>query len=77
MKQGFRLVSYCSRLQALLFMEFSRWEYWSGVPFCAPRDLPLAGIELKFPVLQVDSLPSEPSGKPYVLYFSAKCTWLA
>ena len=50
--------------QALLSMEFSRQEYWSGLPFPTPGDLADPGIEPRFPTLQVDSLPSEPSGKP-------------
>ena len=44
-------------------MEFSRQEYWSGLPFPSP-DLPDPGIEPGSPALQVDSLPSEPPGKP-------------
>ena len=51
-------------LQALLFMEFSRQEYWSGLPFPSPGDLPDPGIESMSPALQADSLPSEPPGKP-------------
>ena len=43
-----------------LSMEFSRQEYWSGLPFPFPGDLPNPGIELGFPALQADSLPSEP-----------------
>ena len=43
---------------------FSRQEYWSGLPCPPPGDLPNPGIEPKFPTLQADSLPSEPSGKP-------------
>ena len=43
-------------------MEFSRPDYWSGFP--SPGDLPNPGIELRSPVLQADSLPSEPQGKP-------------
>jgi len=50
--------------QAPLSMEFFRQEYWSGLPFPSPRDLPNPGIELKSPALQADSLPSEPPGKP-------------
>ena len=50
--------------QAPLSMEFSRPEYWNGLPFPSPRDLPNPGIELSSPPLQVDSLPSEPPGKP-------------
>ena len=44
-------------------MEFSRQEYWSGLPFPSPRDLPNPGIEPGFTALQADSLPSEPPGK--------------
>ena len=43
---------------------FSRQEYWKGQPFPSPRDLPNPGIEPRSPALQVDSLPSEPQGKP-------------
>ena len=45
-------------------MGFSRQEHWSGLPFPSPGDLPDPGIELGLPLLQVDSLPSEPPGKP-------------
>ena len=45
-------------------MGFSRQEYWSGVPFPSPGDLPDPGIEPRSPVLQADALPSEPPGKP-------------
>jgi len=50
--------------QAPLSISFSRREYWSGLPFPAPGDLPNPGIEPRFPTLQADSLPSEPPGKP-------------
>ena len=49
--------------QASLSMEFSKQEYWSGVPFSSPGDLPNPEIELGSPVLQADALPSEPPGK--------------
>ena len=52
--------------QALLSMEFSRQEYWSGLPFLPPEDLPDPGIEPRSPVLAGDSLPSEPPGKPNI-----------
>ena len=42
---------------------FPRQEYWSGLP-CPPGDLPNPGIKPGSPALQVDSLPSEPRGKP-------------
>ena len=45
-------------------MEFSRPEYWSEWLFLSSGDLPNPGIKLKFPVLQVGSLPAEPHGKP-------------
>ena len=45
-------------------MEFSRPEYWSGLPFPSPGDLPNPGIEPRSPTLQADSLPTEPPGKP-------------
>ena len=45
-------------------MEFSRPEYWSGLPFLSPEDLPNPGIEPTSPALQADSLPAEPQGKP-------------
>ena len=44
--------------QAPLSMGFSREEYWSGLPFLSPGALPDLGIELRFPTLQADSLPS-------------------
>ena len=53
----------CSHL-APLSLEFSRREYWSGLPFLSPRDLPNPGIKHGSPTWQADSLPSEPPGKP-------------
>ena len=49
--------------QAPLSIGFSRKEYWSGLPFPSPGDLPNPGIEPRSPTLQVDSLLSEPSEK--------------
>ena len=46
--------------QAPLPMEFSRQEYWSGLPFPSPGDLPDPGIKPRPPTLQADSLASEP-----------------
>ena len=54
--------------QAPLSVEFSRQEYWSGLPFPSPGDLPDPGIEPGSPVLQANSLPSEPPGKLIHLY---------
>ena len=45
-------------------MGFPRQEYWSGLPFPSPGDLPNQGIEPRSPTLQVDSLQLEPQGKP-------------
>ena len=49
--------------QAPLPMGFSRQEYWSGLPFPSPEDLPNPGIEPRSPALQADSLPTELQGK--------------
>ena len=48
-------------------MVFPRQEYWSGLPFPSPGDSPVSGIEPMSPALQVDSLSSEPSGKPFYM----------
>ena len=49
--------------KAPLSVEFSRQEYWNGLPFASPGDLPDPGIEL-----QADTLPSEPPGKSLANY---------
>ena len=49
--------------QAPLSMGFSRQEYWSGLPFPSPGDLPDPGIEPRSPALEADALASEPPGK--------------
>ena len=54
--------------QAPLSMGFSRQEYWSGLPFPSPGDLPNPGIEPGSPALQADALSSEPPGSPIILY---------
>ena len=54
-------------LQPPLSMEFSRKEYWSGLPVPFPGYLPKPGIEHGSPALQTDSLSSEPTGKPHPL----------
>ena len=48
--------------QALLSMGFSRQEYWSGLPFAPPGDLPDPGIKPRSPALQAGSRP--PSSDP-------------
>ena len=50
--------------QAPLSMGFSRREYWSGLPFPSPGDLPDPGIKPGSPALQADSLLTELQGKP-------------
>ena len=45
-------------------MEFSRQEYWSGLPFPSPGDIRDPGIKPGSPTLRADALPSEPPGKP-------------
>ena len=50
--------------QASLSMGFSRQEYWSGLSFPSPRDLPDPGIEPRSPTLEADTLTSKPPGKP-------------
>ena len=55
-------------------MGFSRREYWSGLPFTSPADLPNPGIEPGPPALQADALQSEPAGKPF-LYLGRCKIW--
>ena len=57
--------------QAPLSMEFFRQEYWSGLPFPSPGDLPNPGVEHMTPTLQVDSLSAEPQGSPRILEWVA------
>ena len=50
--------------QAPLSMGFSRQEYWSGLPFPSPGDLPAPRIEPRSFALLANSLPFKPTGKP-------------
>jgi len=50
-------------------MEFSRQEYWNGLPFSSPGDLTNPGIEPRPSALWADSLPSAPPMKPRALTF--------
>ena len=47
-------------------MEFSRQEYWSGLPFPFREDLPYPGIEPISPALVGRFFTTEPSGKPQI-----------
>ena len=49
--------------------EFSIQEFWSGLPFPSPGDLPNPGIEPGSPALQADSLPTEPPGKHKEIFY--------
>ena len=50
--------------QAPLSVGFSMQESWSGLPSPPPGDLPDPGMESESPAVQVDSLPTDPPGKP-------------
>ena len=56
----------CIAYQASPSMEFSRQEYWSGLPFPSPGHLPDPAIEPVSPALQADALLSEPLAGPKV-----------
>ena len=53
--------------QASPSMGFCRQEYWSGLPFPSPGDLPNPGMEPRYPALEADTLTSEPPGKPFII----------
>ena len=60
-------LTFCNPLdysQAPLSMEFSRPEYYSGLPCPPPGNFPNPGIKPRSPAFQADSLLSEPPGKP-------------
>ena len=50
-------------------------EYWNGLPFPSPRDLPNPGIEPKSPALQANSLPFESPGKPFKSFLDYWYFW--
>ena len=56
--------------QPSLSMGFSRQEYWSGLPFPSPEDLPDPGLKPWSPALQADSLPFELQGSPKQVFKS-------
>ena len=58
------VISWTVAHQAPLSMGFLRQEFLIGLPLPSPGDLPYPGIEPRSPALHVDSLLSEPPGKP-------------
>ena len=63
--------------QAPLSMRFSRQEYWSGLPFPSPGDVPDPGIEPRSPALQADSLQLSYEGSPLFVWNSLKLNFSA
>ena len=61
----------CVACWASLSLGFPRQEYWRGLPFPPPSDLPNPGIEPMPLALRADSLQSEPPGKPGFSFYSA------
>ena len=62
--------------KAPLSMGFSSQEYWSGLPFLSPGDLPDPGIGPRSPALQADSLLAEPPGSPQFSSAAQSCPTL-
>ena len=60
-------LTWTAACQGPLSMEYLRQEYWSGLPFPPPGDLPDPGIEPTSPADQLDSLPLSHLGSPYLL----------
>ena len=60
---GFFATPWTVACQAPLSMGFSRQEYWSGLPFFSPGNLPDSESELGSPTLWAESLPFELPGK--------------
>ena len=58
--------------QAPLSIRFSRQEYWSGLPFPSPEDLPDPGVESAYPALAGGFFTTEPAGKPNGILLSHK-----
>ena len=59
------MCKYCAAHQTPLSMEFSKQEYWNGLPFPSPGDFPNPGIEPGSPALLTNSSPCEPPGKEH------------
>ena len=60
------VIPWTAAYQVLPSMEFSRQEYWSGLPFPSPGELPDPGIESRSPTWQTDTLPTVPTGNIWV-----------
>ena len=60
--------------QAPLFIDFSRQEYWNGLSFPTPGDLPEPGIKLTSPALAGGFFTTEPPGKPIIncVYYNVR-----
>ena len=63
------VITWTVALQAPPSMGLSRQEYWSGLPFPSPGDLPDPGIKSRSPSLLADSLSSDPLGKPHTMKY--------
>ena len=61
-------MDYSRAYQAPPSMGFSSQEYWSGLPFPSPGDLPNPGIEPGSPTFQADALTSKPPGRLDINY---------
>ena len=66
--------------QVSISMRFPRQEYWNGLPFLFPGDLPNPGIEPMSPAWQADSLPLSHLGSPLkvsrIIQMVSFCVWL-
>jgi len=58
--------------QAPLSMGFPRQEYWCGLPFASPEDLPNPGVKSTSPALAGGFFTTEPAGKPNGILLSHK-----
>ena len=63
------VIRWTAARQAPLSMEFSRQEYWNGLPLLSPRDLLHPGIESVSPTLAGGFFTTEPPGKPKISRF--------
>ena len=59
-------ISWAEELGGLQSIGFSRQEYWNGLPFPSPGDLPDPGMEPGSSALQADSFLLEPPQSPLV-----------